>query len=490
MSSLDELLNARPTKQVWHEVCLLLAGLDEAGLASVTPRVLSWPAQQRPMPDDWWAQWTAGDVRPHHLLAGVRHLGTLHVAHEDFDEDEGEETGLDEASFYEGATAVAAPSDLSWVALGAAAEWHHNGGDIVRWDTREKDRLTWFLDGGDYHDEPHDLQLSPDGRIVITSVEGHLRAWSAETGDELWAFPELSDSDDEDEDSEDSEDSEAKAPSADLRNQNGESEGPPPDFRDRNDDVEHQNTDTENPHEDKRFNQFDLVRIGFSGDGRRVAFGIGALSRVAGRAEEEGRVAVMEAETGRVVLSLPTGQAFGPVALDANGHLLAHTSPTGQVVVREVGTGTVLATVPTQLSQVNALALSPDGTAVFAAGGTADDAAPAAELLSLTPSHPAGELIQPTELPYKIDTSSVTTCCATRAVWTDHGPYAFITASGGSAGGAGSVLFDSTGRTLWTDPNHQIVSFTPDGRAMVTVDTTIEAWFLPGLATPREETTT
>ncbi|OEV04600.1 WD40 repeat domain-containing protein [Streptomyces oceani] len=430
MSTLDELLNARPTKEIWHEICQLLPELNEEQLSTIAPRVLSWPAQQRPMPDDWWDQWTTGDVRPHHSLAGVRHLGILRVADAEDEHDEGEETGLDDADFYHGATAVAAPSDLSWVALGAAAEWHHNGGDIVRWNTIEKDRLTWLLGGGDYHDEPHDMQVSPDGRTVLTSVESCLHAWSAETGDELWTHPERSGSDDEEEEEDD--------------------------FGDEEDEED----------EDE-----DLVRISFSGDSCRVAIGTCT----------SGRVEVREAETGRVVLSIPAGQqAFGPVALDENGRLLAHTSPGGRVVVREADSGTVLVTAQTRLSHVNALAMAPDGTAVFAVGGTADDAAPAAQLLKLDPAHAVGALIRPTELPVEIDTSSFT--FATRAMWTDRGPYAFVTAD------KGSVLFDSTARTLWAYPTRQIVSFTPDGRAMVTVDETIEAWFLTGLAAPEPTT--
>lgn len=461
MSSLDELLKARPTKRVWREVCLFLAELDEEGLVEVAPRVLAWPAQQRPMPDDWWAQWTAGDVRPYHSLAGVRHLGHLDVAEgegemreEAGEAGDAEETGLDEASFYYGATAVAAPSDLSWVALGAAAEWHHNGGDIVRWDTSdiaEKDRLTWFLEGADYHDEPHDMQVSPDGRMVVTSVEGRLHAWTAETGEELWTFPMSSGPSAPDEDERDHEDDED-----DLDDQDEDED----DFED-DDDFE----------DGGSLGMDDPVRIGFSGDGRRVAAGTCV----------SGRVTVMDADTGRVVFTVPAEQkAFGPVALDGSGRLLVHTSPEGRVAVREVDSGAVLVTAPTRLSHLYALALAPDGNAVFAVGRTADDAAPAAQFLTLDSSHTVGggELIRPTEFPVEIGTHSVLAGSGTRVVWTDHGPYAFVPT------GNGSVLFDSTARTLWADPNRQIVSFTPDGQAMVTVDETIEAWFLAGLAVP------
>ncbi|WP_406313743.1 hypothetical protein OHA77_36045 [Streptosporangium sp. NBC_01639] len=453
MSSLDGLLNARPTKEVWQEVCLRLAELDEEELAAVAPRVLSWPAQQRPMPDDWWAQWTAGDVRPYHSLAGIRHLGTLdHVeagrAASGF-EASNEDEDTDRAYFYHGASAVAAPSDLTWIALGAAAEWHHNGGDIVGWNTLEDDRLTWFLAGADYHDEPYDMQISPDGRTVVTSVEGRWHAWSAETGDELWVLPEGSRLDDEEED-------------------------------DDNDE------DDEDDEDDGSLGMDDLVRIGFSGDSRRVAAGTC----------ESGTVAVVETETGRVVLNVPAEQnAFGPVALDARGRLLAHTAPEGRVVIREADGGTVLATAQTGLTDVSALAFAPDGAALFAVGGAVEggavrgaQAGPAARILNLDPApdHPSltvGALVRPTELPGELDTASPftaasTRAASTRAAWTDRGPFAFVTAD------RGSVLFDSAGRTLWAHPGGQKVSFTPDGQAMVTVGESIDAWFLAGLAVP------
>ncbi|MFD8542987.1 PQQ-binding-like beta-propeller repeat protein [Streptomyces sp. NPDC059649] len=465
MSSLDELLKAHPTKQIWHEVCLFLAELDEEGLDAVAPRVLAWPAQQRPMPDDWWARWTAGDVRPYHSLAGVRHLGHLDVADGESvvgeETEEAEESGLDEAYFYHGATAVAAPSDLSWVALGAAAEWHHNGGDIARWDTVEKDRLTWFLNGADYHDEPHDMQVSPDGRMVVTSVEGRLHAWTAETGEEMWTFP-VSSGSSAPHDEDDLDDGGEKEDEADFADED--------DFDDEDDLDDDDEDDFEGEGEGEgSLGMDDPVRIGFSGDGCRVAIGTCV----------SGRVAVMEADTGRVLLTVPAEQqAFGPVALDVNGRLLVHTSQEGRVVVREVDSGAVVVTAPTRLSHVHALALAPDSTAVFALGRVADDAAPTAQLLSLDPAGTVGELIRPTEFPVEIGTHSVLAGAGTRAVWTDRGPYAFVST------GNGSVLFDSTARTLWADPNRQIVSFTPDGQAMVTVDETIEAWFLAGLALP------
>ncbi|MEU9122640.1 hypothetical protein AB0C96_22715 [Streptomyces sp. NPDC048506] len=464
MSAVDELLNARPTAQVWHEVCLRLAEMDETELAAVTPRVLSWPAQQRPMPDDWWARWTAGDVRPYHSLAGIRPLGALADvqagralskagvsvdAYIDATFDGEDEDDDDyQASFPYGATAVAAPSGLSWLALGAAAEWHHSGGDIVGWSTLENGRLTSFLSGSHYHDEPHDMQISPDGRTVVTAVEGRWHAWSAATGEELWVLPERSGPDDHDEE--------------------------------LDEDDEFEDEDEEDDEDDAVLSMDDLVRIGFSGDGRRVAAATCS----------SGTVAVIATETGQVLLNVPTGQeAFGPVALDADGELVAHASPEGRVVVRAVDGGAVLATAATGLTEVNALAFAPDGTALFAVGDTAAHAAdpdarvgPAACLLHLVPSPDqlsltVGGLVRPTELPGEPAPRSPIAKAATRAVWTDRRPLAFVV-------GHGSVLFDSDGRTLWADPGNQIVSFTPDGRAMVTVGETVEAWFLAGLALP------
>ncbi|MER5322772.1 hypothetical protein [Streptosporangium roseum] len=225
----------------------------------------------------------------------------------------------------------------------------------------------------------------------------------------------------------------------------------------------------------------DLVRIGFSGDSRRVAAGT----------RESGTVTVVETETGRVVLKVPAEQkAFGPVALDARGRLLAHTAPEGRVVIREADGGAVLAAAQTGLTDVNALAFAPDGAALFAVGGAAEGAAvrgvragPAARMLNLDPApdHPSltvGALVRPAELPGELDMASPFAAASTRAVWTDRGPLAFV------ASDHGSVLFDSEGRTLWAHPSGEIASFTPDGQAMVPVGESIDAWFLAGLAVP------
>lgn len=474
---LAELLRSRPHGTLWERICALLEECDAAELAAVTPAVLRWPAAQRPMPDHWWAQWTRGDVRPYHALAGTRWLGRLDSAEtgtvdvpveEDWpgchepgagpcpaDEPaaagpdpapaaarggaeadaagEGGEAGP--ASLDHGAAAVGAPASLRWLALGARAPWQDRGGDVVRWETTRDAPLVWYLHGAGSRDEACDLQVSPDGGTVVTAVQGDWLAWSAATGAPLWRLgPQLTGS------------------AAGGRG----------------------STSLDDP-----------VRFGFSADGERVAAGTCGSDVVA----------VVETRTGEVLLSVPPGQdAFGPVALDAGGTLLAHAAPGGRVVIREVPFGEVLATAETGLSTVGALALAPDGHAVFAVGGTvggsAEDAGlsvlarPAARVLTLRLTGPdaprlePGELIRPAGCPAGIDADSQLAAVSARACWVGEVPYAFLGAD------FGSVLFDGAGHTRWADPAGAIACFTPDGRALVVVQDDISVWFLDGMGPP------
>ncbi|WP_049569588.1 WD40 repeat domain-containing protein [Streptomyces sp. SBT349] len=438
MTTVQSLLDSRPGRAGWFRICGLLEGLDQERLDAVTSRVLRWPAAQRPMPDHWWAQWVAGDVRPYHALAGTRRLGrldnvetgTVPLPVED-DREEGADS--ESAYFFGGASAVAAPPGLRWAVLAAAAEWHHNGGDIVRWHTTRDAPLVWYLSGGEYYDEAYDIAVSPDGETVVTAVEGAWHAWSARTGEPLWQ----------------------------VRPCLGEEE------------------------EDAPFGRDDVVRFAFSGDGERLAVGTGSTDVVT----------VVEVATGKVLLRVPEGQdAFGPVALDSGGRLLAHAGPAGRVVVREVVTGVLLATAETGLTSVGALAFAPDGDALFAVGGAvggaperaglATAACPAARVvavhgsegpvgaLTLTP----GRMLRPEGFAEGLDADAPSAALTARAIWTQAGPYGFIGAD------FGSLLFDGEGRTLWADPAAAIAAFTPDGLALVTVQDDIEAWFLAGLA--------
>ncbi|GAB2938439.1 WD40 repeat domain-containing protein [Streptomyces mayteni] len=477
-AEIHALLAARPDQAGWQRLCALLELLPAERLAGLTPEVLRWPAAQRPMPDHWWAQWATGDVRPHHALAGTRRLGRLDSVEtgtvpspvaDDWADDWADELpegagedgaeGTDDwpddpaddqalpldggAYFYNGVTAVGAPPGLRWIALAAAAEWHHDGGDIVRWDTTRDAPLVRYLDGGDYHDEAYDLQVSPDGETVVTAVEGGWRAWSARTGEPLWRIV-------------------PRTATTATANDRADDDGCPID--------------------DGCLSMDDLVRFAFSADSRRLAVGTGSSDVVA----------VVETGTGRVLLRVPEGEdAFGPVALDATGRLLLHAGPAGRVVLRTVDDGTVLATADTGLTTVAALAFAPDAAGAIAVGGVVGGAPESAGLA--TAAHPAarlltlrdatltpGRLLRPTGFTEGLDADSPTAAITARAIWTAAGPHAFVGAD------FGSLLFDGEGRTLWADPASAMAAFTADGAALVVVQEEIDAWFLAGCAPPAD----
>ncbi|WP_219806332.1 hypothetical protein, partial [Streptomyces sp. SM12] len=171
-----------------------------------------------------------------------------------------------------GAAAVAAPASLRWLVVGAHASWQERGGDIVRWETTRDAPLVWYQHGADTQDEPCEVQVSPDGEITVTAVEGSWTAWSAATGKPLWRLdPALTGS------------------------AAGSGRG--------------------------SMSLDDPVRFAFSGDGGRLAVGTGSSDVVA----------VVDSRTGAMVLSVPGGgDAFGPVALDTHGRLLAHAAPGGR----------------------------------------------------------------------------------------------------------------------------------------------------------------
>lgn len=446
------LLGGRPDNSAWAEICGLLEGLSPEELADVTPSVLAWPGAIRTMPDGWWDQWSSGEVLPHHALAGRRHLGDLDNvecgtvptrralsdsaddvgAREDEEEEEDDDEDEDEAAyFYHGATTVGCGPGLRWLVVGAAAEWHHNGGDIVRWSTTGNASLGWLLNGGDYHDEAYDLQISPDGKIAVSSVEGELLAWSTGDGSQIWGV---------------------------------------------------------DAHDDGNAAMENIVRIGFSSDGSRVAFGTTG----------SGHLAVLDVATGEPALDIAS-DAFGPVSLDATGQLLAHAGPAGQVAVREVPSGDVLLTIETGLHTVNALAIAPDRQGIFAVGGavggapqslvdqtaagTSTDPHPAACVISLevAPDKVAVTSIRqlrPGAFPSNLDAGSPFATMATRAVWTERGPYGFFAAD------FGAMLIDGEGRTIWAAPSGLTGNFALDGSALVTVGQEIDAWFLAGLTPP------
>ncbi|MEV0460321.1 WD40 repeat domain-containing protein [Catellatospora methionotrophica] len=421
-STLRELLAAAPSAEAWREVCRLLADAGPQDMLAAVSHLRTWPADLRPMPDGWWDERGRGVHRPWHAAAAWRALGDLADVQNGrppaAGTDDDDET--DFACFAEGATAVAVPADPSWLLLCAAAEWHHNGGDIVVWGTGGHTAPAMLLDGSGFHDEALDAQLSPDGTVAVCSVEGRLHAWRVPGGEPLWQLA--------------------------LAETTDPADG----------DMAHT-----------------AVRIGFSGDGRRVVAGSAARG-----------VHLVDTGTGELLHHVRAAPC-GPVALDRDGGRLAHAGGAGGIVVRDAATGTVLLCHDTGLAAVNALAFAPDGTGLAVAGGLPETGGsrhvrPAACVLDLARNTVTGtRLVVPSGVPAKLAADSPLAAVSTRCVWGVHGPLV------NAVDDAGAVLFDATGQVLWTAPEMTVGGFSADGRVLVTVGEDVTAVLLDGLVTPR-----
>ncbi len=417
-TTLESILDGAPSADAWQAACLLLPKAGPEVLAAASARLAAWPARLRPMPDAWWEEKSRGTRRPWHAAAAWRALGDVYDVQNGRRPAPDDDEETDFASFSEGATALACPSDAGWLVLCAAAEWHHNGGDVVVWATGPQADAVKLLDGSDFHDEALDAQLSPDETVAVCSVEGRLHAWSTPDGKPRW--------------------------------QVGLAE----------------TTDAEGRHD----MAYPAVRIGFSGDGRRVAAG----SAVRG-------IHLVDTASGEL-LGVIAADPCGPVALDHDGIRLAHAGTSGEIVVRDTASGTVLTRHDTGLVTVNALAFAPDGTGLAVAGGALEpggsaDARPAAVVLTLTGNAVTGSReVTPSGVPAEITADSPLAAVATRCVWGAHGPLVY------AEDDAGAVLFDGDGRVLWIEPGMTSGNLSPDGRVLATIgEEDVTAVFLDAL---------
>lgn len=415
-TTLEAVLDGEPSTDGWQAAWQLLEHARPEALAAAVSRLRNWPARLRPMPDAWWDERARGVNRPWHAAAAWRGLGDLDDVQSGRPPAPDDEDETDFACFSEGATAVACPTHANWLLLCAAAEWHHSGGDIVVWGAGDRTPAAKLLDGATFHDEALDAQLSPDETVAVCAVQGRLHAWHVPGGEPLWQL-EL----------------------------------------------------TESTDPDGRFDMaHSAVRIGFSGDGRRVA--AGAASR---------GIHLVDTATGELLHHLGADPC-GPVALDHDGRRLAHAGGSGEIVVRDAA-GAVLLRHDTGLAAVNAMAFAADGGGLAVAGGAREPAGslevqPAACLLSLDGDTVSSTRhVVPRGVPAKLVADSPLAAVSTRCVWGVHGPLFF------AVDDAGSVLFDAAGRVLWTEPEMTVGNFSPDGRVLTTVGETVTAVFLDGL---------
>ncbi|WBB63373.1 hypothetical protein O7599_12970 [Streptomyces sp. WMMC500] len=210
---------------------------------------------------------------------------------------------------------------------------------------------------------------------------------------------------------------------------------------------------------DLDFDDLDFDRLARSGDGRWLASGSPVAKAVN----------VADSVTGRVLLTVP--DASGPVALDHTGRRLAYARPDGRVSVREVTPGAALSTWETGLPAVHALAFSPDGGGLVAAGGDR----PTACLFTADGERTDVKVADPA---LTIDATLPWAALYTRACWTSRGPVVF------TADDYLAVLFDATnGHVLGTGSDQIVASFTPDGRVFIASGPDgIRAWSFDSLA--------
>jgi WD40 repeat protein len=176
-------LQQEPSRAAWGQLCTLLDKIDDAVLEDellpyLRDHLRRWPHIERPMPDRWWQQLTDEGKEPRAQLSGWRLLWA------NMDDEEQEESGFD--MFTALATCAIHPQ-LRTFLLGDAAEWHHNGGDIGRFDATTGRLETLLLSNNDYHGEPYDSAYSPDGQLVAFAPVEEMRHGAVHLWDETRA---------------------------------------------------------------------------------------------------------------------------------------------------------------------------------------------------------------------------------------------------------------------------------------------------------------
>lgn len=163
-----------PTKKAWGQLCELLDKIDDAVLEDellpyLRDHLSRWPRLKRPTPDRWWRRVARGEHEPRAALAGWR-LMWGNMSEDDDDEREDSDFSI----FTVLATCAIHPQLRSFL-LSDGAEWHHNGGDVARFDAASGKLDALLLSNTSYHGEPYDSAYSPDGRLVAFAPVEEMR---------------------------------------------------------------------------------------------------------------------------------------------------------------------------------------------------------------------------------------------------------------------------------------------------------------------------
>ncbi|MCB9763036.1 MAG: WD40 repeat domain-containing protein [Alphaproteobacteria bacterium] len=214
---------------------------------------------------------------------------------------------LDTGGFYLAVIGIDLSPDGARVVAGDAAEWHHNGGDVLLMAPGEPDAIELVLDGGDYHGECYTSAFSPDGALLaLGPVEGMDDPWvlvvDGRTGAQRWTAQVF----------------------------------------------DHARTAlaTDDPNQ---------VALAWSPDGRVLAAGAWA----------RGGLFVLSAKDGQPVGAAPTAGGVGGLCWHPEGSWLAVGGVDGRIALRDEALNVRAATAPTGEAVV-ALAVSADGARVAA----------------------------------------------------------------------------------------------------------------------------